>query len=189
MTESDVEELRAAFQRLDSAMAKAAPKMFSQLNPGASDEEILVLRSALGGKINQPLEEWFSWHNGAESYGVSLLPLGYPLSIEQALSKLEQSRDIPFNSKIRRNSLKILDDFSGDGYFVDLRSQSPWVFYDMIEDSGGPIYAHTLTELVSFIASCFEEDVFFEDAQGNFEYDEEAYSELDDKFSRSATRL
>ena len=95
MTESEVEALRAALARLDAAIAKTAPLMHSHLSPGASEEEISQLRSALGGAVHQPLEEWFSWRNGTEFYGVAYLPLGYPISIEQALMKREQTKGIP----------------------------------------------------------------------------------------------
>ncbi len=187
MSAAESSQLKDALDRLDRAINAAAPSIAAQLHAGADEAQIAHLRSALGGAVNQPLEEWFAWHNGAKSRMVSILPLAAPLSIDAALEDRNFIRKVPLVSETRRNSLKILDDFAGDGYFIDLRSGTPFVFYDMLEDPGEG-YFGTLTEFANFIADCFEADVFSADESGFLDYDEDLYYQLESVYFERASR-
>jgi len=184
LSAAEAQALQESFARLDQVLAAKATSLHTNLAPPATAAEIAALRAALNGNSNFEggtnfvLEAWFGWHNGARVRGSSLLPLGEPLSIAEAVEDWKQMQGIPFVDKLRKRSLKILEDGSGDGFFVDVTAARPRVFYHMLED-GTPQYYGTLAEFVGFIATGFERGVLFVDAQGKFGYDDKQYQALE----------
>jgi hypothetical protein len=178
LSPAEAQALQESFARLDQVLAAKASSLHTNLAPPATVAEIAALRSALNGSTNFVLEAWFGWHNGARVRGTSLLPLGSPISIAEALEDRKLIQRIPLVDKLRKRSLKILDDGAGDGFFVDVTSAQPQVFYHMLED-GTPLYYGTLAEFVNFIATGFERGVLFVDANGKFGYDEKQYQALE----------
>jgi len=184
LSPAEAQALQQSFARLDTVLAAKAAVIHTNLASPATAAEITVLRSALSGSANiaggtnYVLEAWFGWHNGARVRGTSLLPLGEPLSIAEALEDRKMIQSIPFIDKLRKRSLKILEDGAGDGFFVDVTAARPRVFYHMLED-GTPQYYGTLAEFVDFIATGFERGVLFVDANGKFGYDDKQYQALE----------
>lgn len=181
MPPSDREALIAALDRIDVALAEKAPTLASFLNDGATDKEIEHLRQALGGAINEPLEIWFRWHNGSSQRGLSLLPLGGLISLEESIRNKQMESRIPLIPHYRRNAIKVLDDLAGDGYFLDLTADEPIIFYDMTEEPS-PRKIFKLTELAEFIATGFEKGVLTDDEHGLIDYEEETYFRFEEDY-------
>jgi hypothetical protein len=184
LSPAEAQSLQESFARLDQVLAAKATSLHTNLAPPATAAEIAALRSALHGSsnfeggTNLVLEAWFGWHNGSTNLAVELLPLGRPNSIAEALEDYKLIQRLPLIDKLRKRSLKIMDDGAGDGYFLDVTAARPRVFYHMLED-GTPQYYGTLAEFVGFIATGFERGVLFVDAQGKFGYDDKQYQALE----------
>lgn len=180
-------ELTNALQRLDDVLKVKAPALHANLKPPAGKPEIADLRAALDGNTVETLEVWYQWHNGISGSPGSFLPLGYPLSVKEALADRQMEQEILLIDGLRKSSVKILEDGSGDGYFLDVTACRPLVFYHMLEDPD-PQYYGTLSEFVNFIADGFESEVLFINAAGKFDYDEVKYRALEAKHLKSATK-
>jgi hypothetical protein len=174
MNAADLRSLEAVLQRLDGVLAARASEIHANLAPGATSEEIEELRAGLEGNQIDALETWFRWHNGVTGTPRRLLPLGVPLSIREALDDREMIRRIPLVGRQRRAVIKILDDGAGDGYFLDITSATPRVYYEMLEDPG-PVDFGTLHEFVEFIADAFDSGVISLNERGDFDYDLDEY--------------
>ncbi|MDF1816754.1 MAG: hypothetical protein P1V20_31415 [Verrucomicrobiales bacterium] len=178
-------ELDAAFDRLEMVLQKKAPKLYASLSSGASEEEIEKLRSCLGGNRVEALERWFSRHNGATE---ELLPSGLPIEIDRSIEDLRILQTIPFVPEIRRNAVKILCDSAGDGFFVDVNTDTPLVFHHILEDPENPVWFGTLAEFVNYIATGFESGVFYQSEDGKFAHDESGYEDMMDNYLHLASR-
>lgn len=177
--------LEMAFARLDLALKQNAPNIHEHLKDGADIQELDNLRTNLSGNKVEMLETWFEWCNGSDEY---LLPAGLPISIKQTVEDLRIVQSIPYVPEIRRNSVKILCDSAGDGYFMDVNTESPLVFHHMLEDPDNPIWYGTLPEFLGFIASAFESGVIYQNEEGHFDYDEAKYEEMMADYIATATR-
>lgn len=180
LSPAEAQALTESFARLEKVLATKATVLHTNLTPPATVAEIAVLRAALNGTTNLVLEAWFGWCNGTTNQSADLLPLGRPLSIAEALEDRKLIQSIPLVDKLRRQSLKIMDDGAGDGFFVDVTSSRPRVFYHMLED-GTPQYYGTMPEFVNFIATGFETGVLFVNTKGEFAYDHAQYEALEQK--------
>jgi len=178
MSSTEQETLNAAFAKLEDTLASKSPFIFDKLRPGATEEEIDTLRSELGGAQVQCLELWYRWHNGCTGRITDVLPLGRMLSIAEALEDRRAMQDMPFVDAKRRNALKILDDNSGDGFFLDIASPTPRVFYHMLEDPFPEDYG-TLQEFVTFISHVHAAGVTSENDHGMVAFDLDRYQEIE----------
>lgn len=178
LTLPEAQALADSFERLEKVLASKAAAIHTNLAPSATDADIAALRASLNGNTNAVLEAWFRWHNGATNRSASLLPLGHPLSITETLEERKMMQRIPFVDKLRKSAVKILDDGAGDGFFVDVTTAQPAVFYHMLEDPTPRSYG-TMTEFVNFIAAGFENGVLYISAAGDFAYDEKKYEALE----------
>lgn len=185
LSEDQTERLEAAFNRLENTLKKKAPNLHATLNSGATIEDLDKLRTCLSGNQVEMLEKWFTWHNGANE---PLLPAGLPISIERSVEDVRILESIPFVPEIRRNSVKILCDSAGDGYFMDVDTESPLVFYHSLEDPENPVWFGTLEEFVNFISTGFETGILCENNEGKFDFDGARYEELMADHLTQATR-
>jgi hypothetical protein len=175
LTAAEAQELTTAMNRLEAALQAYAPTQYASLSSGATSTEIGLLRAELNGSTVEVLEAWFNWHNGTTGGTCTLLPLGTVISIDEAIASRELEASIALIDSFRKSSFKILDDGSGDGFFINPTSSTPMVFYHMLEDPY-PLYYGTLAEFIDFIAIGFEQGVMYEDPQGNFAYDMARYT-------------
>jgi len=187
LTAREKTELTDALQRLDDVLKAKAPAIHANLNPPASAAEIADLRAALDGNTVETLETWFQWHNGVAGMPASLLPLGYPLSIKETINDRRIMQHVPNADDRRKSAVKIFEDGAGDGYFLDVNSSRPLVFYDMLENPA-PQYYGTLAEFVNFIANGFESGVLFVNEAGEFDYDQAKYEAMEAKYLKTATQ-
>lgn len=187
LTAREKRELNNALQRLDDVLKEKAPALHANLNPPAGKAEIADLRGVLDGNTVESLEMWFQWHNGVSAAPASLLPLGEPISLRRAILERKRIGKIPLVDGLRKSSVKILEDGFGDGYFLDVTSSRPLVFYHMLEDPY-PQYYGTLAEFANFIADGFESEVLFLNGAGEFDYDEAKFYALEEKHLNSASR-
>ena len=185
LSESESVELTRAFEHLDLILEEKAPGIFQSLRPGTSQEDLDDLRLCLSGNRVEILEKWFLWHNGGAQ---PLLPSGMPVSLDRSIEDQRILESIPYVPAIRRNSVKILDDLNGDGFFIDVNSSNPLVFRHVMDDPEHQIWFGTLAEFVDFIASGFEAGVLFENEDGRFEYDGAVYEEFMTDYLKRATR-
>src|SRR4051812_47243364 len=77
--------LSASLAKLGDTLANKSPFIFAKLAPGATPEDIHMLRAELGGAEIQCLELWYRWHNGCTGHITDVLPLGRMLSIAEAV--------------------------------------------------------------------------------------------------------
>ena len=95
MTTTEAKELSDALARLDGILKAKAPSIHANLNGAASSDDLAQLRSVLDGNTVEALENWFSWHNGASGKWSRMLPLGFPLSVSDALNNRKMLNGIP----------------------------------------------------------------------------------------------
>ena len=144
--------LDANLAKLDDTLKSKSRFVFDKLAPGATEQEIARLRTGLGGAEIECLERWYRWHNGCTDRLTDIMPLGRMLSIDESLKDRNDEESIPFVDDTRKTAIKILDDSCGDGFFLDIASPNPRVFYDMLEDPFPRDYG-TLDEFVAYIDS------------------------------------
>lgn len=187
LTAREKTELEDALKRLDDVLKAKAPALHANLQPPATAAEIADLRAALDGNTVETLEVWFQWHNGVSGPPSALLPLGYPMSLQETIDDRKMMADVPLVDGFRKSAVTILADGSGDGFFLDVTSPQPLVFYYMLED-GYPHYYGTLAEFVNFIADGFESGVLYVNAAGEFDYDMEQYQAKEATYLQSVTQ-
>lgn len=182
LSTGDVESLAKSFERLNEVLALKAPQVFTNLAPPATGAEIAKLRGELGDVKIDVIEAWYGWHNGGASpQPVQLLPLGYFLSIDEALADRKAIQKIPLVSSLRKRSIKLLEDGAGDGFFMDPTTPNPGVFYHMLEEPT-PIAYGTLKQFVDFIAGCFANGTCFVNEDGRFFFDTVEYDKAEAAF-------
>jgi hypothetical protein len=179
--------LSASLAKLDDALKNASPFVFARLAPGATPDKIARLRSELGGAQIQSLELWYQWHDGCTDQTADLLPLGRMLSIEEALEDRNETQQIPLVDAKRKSALKILDDGAGDGFFLDIASPSPRVFYHMLEDPYPRDYG-TLKEFVTFIRDVHAAGLASQNENGRVAFDLDRYQKMESEHLESISQ-
>lgn len=174
MTLAESQALKNSFDRLDAALVSQALEIHQELAPPATDAEIQKLRRALNGKRVESLEAWYRWHNGTIDH-TFLLPLGRPLSIAEALDHRSEIQTVPFVDDLRTSAIKLMDDGAGDGYFLDVTSPTPQVFYHMLEDPF-PRYYGTMENFINYVARDYEDGIVFVNDSGQLDYDDSEFA-------------
>lgn len=180
MTDEEGTRLREALVRLDAVLREKAGFISSRLAEPASDQEIDALRQGLDGAQVDCLEVWYRWHNGCDRL-TDILPLGRMLSIEESLNDRAMNRKTPFVDAKRRTAIMILEDGCGDGFFLDLSSTSPRVFYHMLEDPFSRDFGR-LEDFVRFITDVHASGLALRDDHGMVQFDLDKYGELESRY-------
>lgn len=183
MTPEEGDELQASLAELESALTKHSPFIHSKLAAPASEEGIAALREGLGGVEVQCLETWYRWHNGCVDNLTDFLPLGRMLSISEALDDREMIQEYPFVDSKRKSAIKILEDGAGDGFFLDVSSSEPRVFYHMLEDPFPRDYG-ALRHFAQFIARVHSSGVASLDENGMVDFDLVEYDRIESDYLR-----
>lgn len=181
MSQNERNSLSTALAKLDATLLDKTPLVADALAPPATDAELETLWSEFSGAKVECLEVWYRWHNGCTSRTIDVLPLGRVLSIEEAVDDRQQIQSVPFVDAKRRSAVKILEDGSGDGYFLDVTSPSPRVFYHMLEDPF-PRYYGSLAEFVDFIESIHAAGLASRNEHGMVSFDLERYQEMKSEY-------
>jgi cell wall assembly regulator SMI1 len=137
------EPTETLLNRLQKTLEKNAPEIAHQLQPGLSEAEINAQEMAGGFVLPAEIRALYRWHNGQAPAspdgllpGLRFLPLETTVRERQLLS--QQLRAEGFWSRLnfkifaghRRSWVPILDDGSGDGYYVDPdRSDAEGAFF------------------------------------------------------------
>lgn len=174
-------ELSASLAKLDETLKSKSPFIFAKLARGATQKDIDTLRSGFGGAQIECLEVWYKWHNGCSGHITDVLPLGRMLSIAESLEDRKGIQSIPFVDAKRKSALKILEDSAGDGFFLDVESQNPRVFYHMLEDPFPRDYG-TLEEFASFIRDVHAAGVASENDHGMVDFDLDRYNKIEAEY-------
>lgn len=181
MSENDESALKANLRKLEDTLKNKSQFVAEKLARGAPEHEVDALRSALGGAHIECLEIWYRWHNGCTDRLTNILPLGRMLSIAEALEDRRAIQSIPFVDAKRKVALKILDDGAGDGFFLDVTSANPRVFYPMLEDPF-PRDFGTLDEFVSFITEVHAPGLARQNEHGMVSFDWDRYQSMEAEY-------
>lgn len=183
-------DLKEALSALETTLAERFPQASLAFAPGASDEEIAGLRNAIGGRKIEELEVWFRWHNGPNTRLAHLLPLGSLISIRESLKRRTFSESmglVKLLSDIPGDSIMILNDHGGGGYFLDLSLQPPLVFYD-IGEIPEVEYCGSLPEFIGFIRKAYEKGHLTIDEFGLVEGSDEFFDDYTEAYEKTATK-
>jgi hypothetical protein len=175
--------LSSGLAKLDATLREKTPFVTDSLAPPATDDELKLLWSELGGAQIECLETWYRWHNGCTSPTIDLIPLGRMLPIAEAIADRQQIQSIPFIDAKLRRSFKILEDLAGDGFYLDVTSPNPHVFYCMIEDPY-PRYFGSMAEFIGFIESVHAAGLATKDEHG-VDFDFQRYQEMEAAYLQS----
>lgn len=178
MSDRQRDDLKANFTKLDETLASKSAFVYAKLAPSATEGDIATLRSELGGAQIQCLELWYQWHNGCGGRFTDLLPLGRMLSLAEAIEDRKRTQSIPFVDAKRKIALKILADSAGDGFFLDIASPNPRVFYHMLEDPFPRDYG-TMEEFVSFIDQVHAAGLASENEHGMVAFNLDHYKKIE----------
>lgn len=178
MSSAEQEMLKSNLASLEKVLGDKSPFIRDNLAPGASPSDLESLRAELGGAQVESLETWYRWHNGCTDRLTDLMPLGRMLSISEAIEDRRQEQSTPFVDAKRSNAIKILADSAGDGYFLDVASESPRVFYHMLEDPFPRNYG-TLTQFVEFLADVHQAGIASPDEHGMVDFDLDRYQQIE----------
>jgi hypothetical protein len=187
LSNKEQSDLSASLAKLDETLASKSRFIFAKLLPGATQPDIDALRKGLGGSQIECLEVWYKWHNGCADRITDLLPLGRMLSINESLENRKQIQSIPFVDAKRKSALKILEDSAGDGFFLDVESQNPRVFYHMLEDPYPRDYG-TFVEFISFIRDVHEAGIVSENKHSMADFDLNRYQKIEADYLKSLTK-
>ena len=105
------------------------------------------------------------------------------LSISESLHDREMTQKYPFVDSKRKSAIKILEDAAGDGFFLDVASSRPRVFYHMLEDPFPRDYG-TLQDFVQFIAEVHLSGVASLDENGMVDFDWGEYDRIESDYLR-----
>lgn len=188
LSPTETQQLKVQLARLETALQQHSPALAAQLAPPAAATEIARLRTELGGAEIQSLELWFRWHDGSTGDGALILPLGFHLSARSALADRQAIRAIPLIQERRKSSIKLLEDGSGDGFFLDLTASTPRVFYHMLEDGSNYQDFGRLDEFVGFIAQVHEAGLGSASQSGRGDYDLKKYGVLEAAYLQAKSR-
>ncbi len=179
LTPREAAHLKEQFSALDRALRDKAVFIEPRLAASALEEDLALLRTAFGGSKIEPLEAWFLWHNGSLKGGAPLLPLGWAVSISEALRERHAIRWIPLIDGRRKKGIKILDDGAGDGFYVDLAPREPRVFYHMLQERDSYTDFGRIDEFVEFIAKVHAAGIASESKPGVVVFDDSRYTGLE----------
>ena len=181
MTVDEQKNLNERLAKLEATLEENAPFVHAKLAPPATEDQLAELRTGLGGTQVQSLALWYQWHNGCIDATTNVLPLGRMLSISESLQDRKMIRGIRFVDEKRKSALKILDDGAGDGFFVDVTSPNPHVFYHMLEDPFPRDYG-TLKDFVQFMMQVHAAGLSSEDEHGMVDFDMARYDKLESEY-------
>lgn len=188
LTSAEQEDMSKRLALLDATLEEHVPFILAKLAPPATDEDLAELWAGLGGSHIQSLELWYRWHNGCTDNKTDLLPLGRMLSISEALADRKAIQTIPFVDAKRRGALKILEDLAGDGYFLDVTSSRPRVFYQMLEDPWFPRDYGPLKDFVQFLVDVHAAGISSQDKYGMVDFDPKEYDRIESTYLRNLTK-
>jgi hypothetical protein len=169
--------LELSLAELQAELQKNAPFILEKLSGPASDEQIAQLRVELDGAEVQCLEVWYRWHNGCDDPLTRILPLGRMLSIAESTEDRRAIQSIPFVDTKRKQAIKLLDDGAGDGFFLDVSSAAPRVFYHMLEDPWPRDYG-PLDSFVEFLTQVHRSGLATVNENGMVDFDWERYDAI-----------
>lgn len=181
MTEQETKKLKNALEHLDTILKDKAPFISKKLGVPASEEDIMSLRKGIGDVEIQCLEEWYRWHNGCIDHTTDILPLGRMLTIRESIDDRTMIQKIPFVDSKRKKAIKILDDSAGDGFFLDISSDKPSVFYHMLEDPYPRDYG-TLADFIDFIKEVHSSGISSVKDNGMTNFDLDKYKKLETEY-------
>ena len=161
---NELQELSAAFQRLNQALEKNAPALSAKRRPPTCRAQARLHEELPdNGQLAPTL--WFMTLSGLE--GSELIPGHEVTGIEDALEnrKANDMAVVRLVAPYRAQSLLLLHDGSGDGYFCRLTRPND-IYYDMLEDGEDEPSLGTMAQFINAIAEAMEKKLWTYDADG-----------------------
>ncbi len=97
-------------------------------------------------------------------------------------------QSIPFVDSKRKQAIKLLDDGAGDGFFLDVSSAAPRVFYHMLEDPGPRDYG-PLDSFVEFLTQVHRSGLTAANENGTVDFDLDRYDAIQSDYLSGAGSL
>jgi cell wall assembly regulator SMI1 len=161
---------------LENLLKVKAPKVFSQMQPGLSNEQISTLEYQAGIQLPEDIKSLYRWHNGCKSHDPlisSFIPGQRFLSLEETLALHNAStNDLAKQNEVQKVAfdvfaghtkswITLFDDGCGDGYFFDpeRKPSDGAIFYHFAED-GAYVFFPSIKNLLAGIVKCYERGTF-----------------------------
>ncbi len=161
-------QMPALLGKLESAMAKNAPKTLAALGPGLSTGEIAALEKKYGVVLTPELRQLYLWRNGAvdKEQGASLVPYYEFLSLEETLAAHQEMAKIAgemFITRYQKSWVCIVGSDEGGGYFYDpARSEAEGSFFAGARDDGVFMFFPSVRNFIAGVVECYETGAFVE---------------------------
>lgn len=176
----ELAELSTAFSRLDKTLKKNAPGLIAKRKP-MNPKLISRLRSSLQGKQMDDLNMWYAFFSGMDD--CELVPGGRLVGIDFAIHnrELHDNPLIRMTAPFRSQSMMLLHDGAGDGYFLGITEPYHFVYWDMLEDPGMDMPMGALAVFINLIADSIEKRLWTYRPDGRMVADGKAASEFMEK--------
>jgi len=167
--------------QLEFQLKSKAPQIFTNLQPGLSDEKIVELERKSGIQLPDEIKALYRWRNGFKleminSCGFQVagpMPGHYFLPLEEALHiPVSVSNEVAQATLTLRTAFNVLagftkswitlfDDGAGDGYFFDPKRKPTdgAVFFNFMEE-GQYVFFPSAKNLYAGMVKCYEQGVF-----------------------------
>jgi hypothetical protein len=181
MSDAERQELLTIQANVDAALIEHSPFIYWKLSPPATEAEFAMLRKYLGDRERPYLESWYKWHNGCRESPVELLPGGRFLSIAETIEDRNSIQKMTSVHARRKRDVKLLDDGSGDGFFLDLSSSTPRVYHEILENRN-PTDFGTMSQFLEFIAKVHSSGIASLSGRNKILFDLPAYHKLEAEY-------
>jgi cell wall assembly regulator SMI1 len=169
-----------SLNRVENALAELGrEKLLGRLRAGRSTDEIRRNLDMVGLKSSESLETLFGWHDGTDTSDailddIHMFPGFYLLTLDDALANYGAFVDDP---RWQRGWLPLFANGGGDFYVLDsVEVGDGPVRHFRIDEMEHPVEFSSIASFLAVIATCFEGGVFFVDASGYLEMDDQAFA-------------
>ena len=186
------ESMESLLERFEKVLEEKAPKVAAALQPGLSEEEVSQLEEQYDVRLTDDLRLLYQWHNGTPwLLGPTITPLHEFYPLEEALQqRADLARDVESDGGMMKEMLAptltwmpIFLDGAGDGYHFDPeRTADEGAVFDNFMENASYTFFPSIKNVIAGFIECYEQDCYFEDADGLVHGDFEAEYELWPKY-------
>jgi cell wall assembly regulator SMI1 len=169
------ESLDELLHDLEAVLNQYRPETIQSLMPGITQEQLGLAESALNQSIHPEIQALYRWHNGLGNEeelfpGYRFWELDRAIQVNQEANNFYKEKGVSLLMAHEKNWLVLFPDFSGDGYYYDLKGsyETGVVFYNFRE-SNYYRYFPSIKNLLRAIIDCYQNDVYPIDGDPNFE--------------------
>lgn len=188
-------DIHALLESILEQLRRLNRPVVTLLEPELSDAEIRQLTSSLPFPLPDEVTELFAWRNGtkrgaAPFQDMALFPVWFLPPIEQAVEEY-RGLTVGLADFWPADSFPIL--FSGSGDYLGVRCRTApggtgEVNSYRLGNTEAIIECSGLKEMLQTVLASYEEGVFFVDADGDFDVDDERFAEVARRFNPGLER-